>query len=106
MRAVAGSEAVISILGPAKGAPPDLLRRAGANIAAAMRQEGVRRVLALTGAGIGAPGDPTSLGRSVMTSLLRLLARLLAWLPGLLAWPALLGSLIGLVGLICAVAGG
>jgi nucleoside-diphosphate-sugar epimerase len=73
-RAVAGSDVVLSVLGPAKGAPKNVLAIAGENIVAAMKRHGVRRVVALTGAGVAAPGDPPSAGRSIMLGLLKLIS--------------------------------
>ncbi|HEY8478080.1 MAG TPA: SDR family oxidoreductase [Chloroflexota bacterium] len=71
---VAGADAVVSVLGPAPGAPRDLLSVAAANIVAAMKKHGVRRLVALTGAGVADPEDPPSLGRTIMVALLKLLA--------------------------------
>jgi putative NADH-flavin reductase len=46
--AVAGSDAVVSALGHAKGAPDDILARATANVIAAMRADGVDRLVVLS----------------------------------------------------------
>ncbi len=56
-KAVQGAEAVLSLLGPSRGSPPGLMAAAGRNIVAAMRGHGVRRLVAMTGAGVAAPQD-------------------------------------------------
>lgn len=73
--AIAGHDAVLSVLGPAKGSSKEMLRSAARNIISAMERHGVRRYVGLTGAGVAAPGDPSSMGRMIMLSLLKLLAR-------------------------------
>ncbi len=74
-RAVAGADAVCSALGPRRGSPPDLLRRATENILAAMTAHDVRRVVALTGAGVFAAGDRPKPVDRVFTTALGLLQR-------------------------------
>ena len=71
-RTVAGADAVVSALGPVKGGPPDLMRRAAANVVSAMQASGVRRLVWLTGAGVVAPGDPPSRIRSLVRGVMRL----------------------------------
>ncbi len=44
-RTVAGSDAVLSALGHAKGAPDDILARATANVIAAMRADAIDRLV-------------------------------------------------------------
>ncbi len=56
-RLVAGTEAVLSALGHAKGSPPDVLRTATGHALAAARAHGARRLVVLTGAGVRAPDD-------------------------------------------------
>lgn len=56
-KAVQGADAVLSLLGPSPGSPPGLMAAAGRNIVAAMRGHGVRRLVAMTGAGVAAPQD-------------------------------------------------
>jgi len=54
---VAGSDAVVSVLGQVKGSPKDVQTRGTQNIVAAMQRHGVRRLVSLTGAGVRDPGD-------------------------------------------------
>ena len=54
-RAVAGRDAVLSTLGPRRGSADGLCSRGTANIVAAMRSGGVRRLIQVTGAIIGHP---------------------------------------------------
>jgi putative NADH-flavin reductase len=73
--AVAGSDAVISVLGHAKGSPKDVQTRGTENIVAAMQKHGVRRLVSLTGAGVRDPGDRPKLVDRVFGLLLRVLDR-------------------------------
>ena len=67
---VRGADAVISVIGHAKGAPPDVQTVAARHIVAAMRQNGVRRLISLTGAGVDAPQDrPTVLHHLIKLAL-------------------------------------
>ncbi len=56
-RAVAGSDAVLSALGHAKGSPDDVLAIATSNIVAAMRASGIRRLVVLASPSVTDPGD-------------------------------------------------
>jgi putative NADH-flavin reductase len=47
-RTVAGSDAVVSALGHAKGAPDDILARATTNVIAAMRADAIDRLVVLS----------------------------------------------------------
>ncbi len=71
--AVAGTDAVISALGPTRDSPEAMLTRGVANVVAAMKEHGVRRLIVLTGAGVRLESDPSSLGNSIMLGLLGLL---------------------------------
>ena len=55
-KAVARADVVLSVIGPARNSPPDMLSGAARNIVSAMQQEGVTRLIALTGAGVAGPG--------------------------------------------------
>ena len=66
--------AVYSLLAPTKGAPDDLLPRAVDNIIAAMRAQGVRRLVYMTGAGVTQPQDKPGVIDRVMGVLLRTFA--------------------------------
>ena len=54
---VAGTEAVLSVLGQTKTSPKDVQTRGTENIARAMEKHGVRRLVSLTGAGVRDPRD-------------------------------------------------
>jgi putative NADH-flavin reductase len=56
-RAVAGADAVISTIGPARNSPTDLMTTAARNITSAMQKHGIKRLIVMTGAGVGAPED-------------------------------------------------
>lgn len=73
--AIAGADAVISVLGPTKGQAPGTITRATGNILAAMRQHGVKRLVMSAGAGVGDPQDEPTLISRVMGFLLKLTAR-------------------------------
>lgn len=66
--------AVYSLLAPTKGAPDDLLPRAVDNIIMAMRAQGVRRLIYMTGAGVTQPQDKPGVIDRVMGVLLRAFA--------------------------------
>jgi putative NADH-flavin reductase len=69
---IAGSQAVVSVIGPAKGSPANLLSVAVTNIIDAMHKEGVRRLISLTGAGVPDPLDRPKLVDQVFRLLLKL----------------------------------
>lgn len=71
---IAGQDAVISVLGHTANSPKDIQTRAIGYILTAMRQHGVRRIVSLTGAGVAANDDPSSVGGTVMKTLLRMVA--------------------------------
>lgn len=56
-RAVDGSDAVISVLGHAKGSPDDVLARAAANLVAAMDAGGVERLVVLSSPAVADAAD-------------------------------------------------
>jgi putative NADH-flavin reductase len=55
--AVMNADAVISTIGPARNSPTDLMTTAARNITDAMRKHGIKRLIVMTGAGVGAPED-------------------------------------------------
>ncbi|WP_135822701.1 NAD(P)-dependent oxidoreductase [Halostella litorea] len=71
--AVAGADAVVSVLGQTDDGPDDLLTVAGEHILAAMEAEGVDRFVTLTGAGVRTEGESVPLSGRVMGVLLKLL---------------------------------
>lgn len=68
--AITGADAVISALGSGGGT----LTRFAEALIPQMQAAGVSRVVSLIGAGVSEPGDPGSLGRTAMLTLMRLLA--------------------------------
>lgn len=73
-RAVQGADAVLSALGPVKGSPKDLLITAQHHIVSAMQAAGVRRFVALTGAGVRDAQDQPKLIDHIFGFLLKLTA--------------------------------
>ena len=75
--AVAGAEAVISVIGPDGNDPIQVERlRAGMrNILAAMERHGVPRIVTLSGAGISAPGEQKPFLDRLASRIVRRLAR-------------------------------
>ncbi len=73
--AVAGADAVVSVLGQTDDSPDDLLTVAGDNVLAAMEDADVDRYVTLVGAGVREEGESVSLGGRAMGVLLKLLAR-------------------------------
>lgn len=73
--AVAEADVVISVLGPVRGGPPDLMTRAAGNIVAAMEKHRVRRLIFATGAGVRAPEDQPGFVDKLFGALLRTMAR-------------------------------
>ncbi|NJN17330.1 MAG: SDR family oxidoreductase [Oscillochloris sp.] len=73
-QAIAGSEAVISVIGHVKHSPADLQAVATRNIIAAMRRHNVRRLVSLTGAGVRAPQDQPKLFDHVIRFALKTMA--------------------------------
>ncbi len=76
-RAVAGSDAVIWAIGPSSNAADevDVMEAGARNLVAAMEQHGVRRLVALSGAGITLDGERKPLRGRLMSQLVKLLAR-------------------------------
>jgi putative NADH-flavin reductase len=73
--AVAGADAVVSVLGHTSDGPDDLLTVAGDRVLAAMDEAGVRRYVTLVGAGVREDGESVSVAGRVMGGLLRVVAR-------------------------------
>ena len=70
----AETDAVISALSPTKGAPADLLPRAVDHMLAAMRAQDVPRIIYMTGAGVGMPGDQPKLFNHFIKFMLKTMA--------------------------------
>lgn len=73
--AVAGADAVLSALGPDRDAPAGFMRQAVDHMLAAMRHEGVRRLLVVVGAGVGDPRDRPRLLDRLIGALIKLISR-------------------------------
>ena len=73
--AVTGADAVLSALGHTKTSAKDVQTVGTENIVAAMKKGGVRRLVSLTGAGVGDPKDEPKLFDKVITTLLGLLQK-------------------------------
>ena len=73
--AVAGSDAVVSVLGQTSDGPDDLLTVAGDHILDAMAEEGVDRLVTLVGAGVRDEGESVSFSGTVMGTVLKFVAR-------------------------------
>lgn len=73
--AVAGQQAVLSALGPVRGSPAGMMRAAAYHITRAMQKHGVKRLVALTGAGVRAPQDQPKGFDHIMRTLLSAFAR-------------------------------
>jgi putative NADH-flavin reductase len=72
--AVAGADAVVSVLGQTSDGPDDLLTVAGDHIVDAMDEHGVDRFVTLVGAGVRKEGESVPLTGKVMGTVLKLAA--------------------------------
>ncbi len=70
--AIKGSDAVISVLGHIKGSDPLMQTKGMENIVKAMKENGVRRVLSLTGTGARVAGDTPSLIDMLLNFIVKL----------------------------------
>lgn len=71
-RVIAGTDAVLSALGPVRGGPADTMTLAARNLTTVMPGAGVRRLITLTGAGVPHEGDRPGPIDRVFRVLLRL----------------------------------
>jgi putative NADH-flavin reductase len=74
-QAVADAECVISVLGPTVNKPTYEISAGTENILAAMKKQGVRRLIVSAGAGVGDPEDAPALFDLFINFLLKLLSR-------------------------------
>jgi nucleoside-diphosphate-sugar epimerase len=74
-KAVAGADAVISVLGPVKNEPTYTISRGTEHILEAMRAHGVERLIVSVGAGVPMPQDEPGLFDRFISLLLKLTAR-------------------------------
>lgn len=73
--AVAGADAVASVLGQSESGPDDLLTVAGEHVLDAMKEVGVDRYVTLVGAGVRLEGESPSLFGRLIGVALKLLSR-------------------------------
>lgn len=73
-KTVQGADAVVSMIGPGKTSPPDMMTMAARNIISAMKKCGVRRLVAMTGAGVASPEDKPKLLNHVIKFALKTLS--------------------------------
>ncbi len=74
-RAIAGSDAVLSVLGPTSNAPTLSVSKGMKNILTAMQQENVSRLIVSTGAGVGDAGDQPKAFDKIITTLLKIVSK-------------------------------
>ncbi len=74
-RAVAGADAVVSVLGPTQNTPDYQVTRGTGHILDAMKKHGVRRLVISAGAGVGDPQDEPKLLNKLINLLLKLVSR-------------------------------
>lgn len=73
--AIAGQQAVISTLGPARPPVPRMMETCAKNIVAGMKKQGVRRLVSTTGAGVRQPEDQPKFIDRFIGYLLNLMAK-------------------------------
>lgn len=73
--AVAGADAVLSVLGPTQNTPDYQVSRGTAHILEAMRAHDVSRIVIAAGAGVGGEGDEPKLFNHLISFVLKLAAR-------------------------------
>lgn len=74
-QAIADSECVVSVLGKTENKPTDEISTGTDNILAAMKKQGVRRLVISAGAGVGDPNDSPAPFNLFMNFLLKIFAR-------------------------------
>jgi nucleoside-diphosphate-sugar epimerase len=73
--AVAGAEAVLSVLGPTENKPTYAVSKGTQNILSAMQKHGVDRLILSAGAGVGDPKDEPKFFNRAMNFLLKRVSR-------------------------------
>ncbi|MFW5716444.1 MAG: NAD(P)-dependent oxidoreductase [Spirochaetota bacterium] len=73
-RAIDGAEAVIMAAGPVKSSPADLMEVTARNITQAMKENGTKRLVWLTGAGVMDERDAKSFSRRLIRGLMKIVA--------------------------------
>ncbi len=76
-RAIEGADAVLSTIGARSNTPDqvEVFGTAMENVTAAMKEHGVRRLVAISGAGVLTPDDHVTVGRRIVRFLLKLMAK-------------------------------
>lgn len=74
-QAVAGADAVLSVLGPRENKPTFEITQGTETIMAAMKKHGVRRLIVSAGAGVGDPNDSPGLFNHLINFLLKAVSR-------------------------------
>ena len=74
-KALAGQQAVISALGPARPAEPGMLETSARHIVAAMKEQDMYRLISTSGAGVWQPQDQPKFADYFIATLLHLFAR-------------------------------
>lgn len=74
-KTISGADAVLSVMGPANNKPLLEISRGTANIIAAMKKLGCRRLIVTAGAGVGDPKDRPKLINRIITMALKLTAK-------------------------------
>ena len=69
---IRGAEVVVSLFGQVKGSPPDVQTRGTQHIVNAMRQQGVRRLISLSGGGLPYAEDQPKLADYLIRGIMRL----------------------------------
>lgn len=72
-RLVQGADVVLSALGPVRGGPPDVMTLAARHLTQVLPEQGLRRLITLTGAGVPFAGDRPKPVDHVFRVALRLL---------------------------------
>jgi putative NADH-flavin reductase len=72
---IAGADAVISALGPSSNRPEFIVSQGMQHIIAAMKKQGIRRLIISAGAGVADPNDAPTLLNHTISFLLKLTAK-------------------------------
>jgi putative NADH-flavin reductase len=70
-QAIAGADAVVSVIGHTKETPRDMQVKAAQNIVGAMKKHGLRRVIVMTGAGVPDAADQPKFFDNLMRFMLK-----------------------------------
>lgn len=73
-KTIEGTDAVVSVLGPAKGSPESLMKDAAEIITRGMKEKGIERIVWLTGAGVMDGRDEKAISRTVIRGVMKIMA--------------------------------